>query len=273
MSKTATKWIHDNAVNEAKFRLSNDAYLRARNVANSADINILKLNSSDIPEFGVQPIFGGSQLVTKQYVDDVIAGVRDPKDAVRVASTANINLASPGASIDGIAMSAGNRFLAKDQTAPAENGIYIWNGAAVAATRSTDADADAEVTQGLSTDVIEGTVNGRTRWLLTTADPIVVGTTGLTFVMIPIPGAAVSFKRNVFVLNGTDITNGYVDLTNTAEHQSIMAWPDDGPMQRITDDFTLSNAGAGGVTRVTFAGDLLANLVATDVLIVNFAHF
>ena len=38
------------------------------------------------------------------------------KDSARVASTANINLAAPGATIDAIAMVAGDRFLAKDQT-------------------------------------------------------------------------------------------------------------------------------------------------------------
>lgn len=45
------------------------------------------------------------------------------KDDVRAASTANINLASPGASIDGVTMAANDRFLAKNQTAGAENGI------------------------------------------------------------------------------------------------------------------------------------------------------
>lgn len=273
MSQTKTKWIADNAITEAKIRLNNAAYLRARNAANTADVNVLRLNASDVPEFGVQPIFAGSQLVTKAYVDDVIAGIRDPKDAVRVASTGNITISAPGATIDGITMVAGNRFLAKNQTTGSENGIYIWNGAATAATRSLDANQDAEVTQGLSTDVVEGTVNGRTRWLLTTADPIVVGTTSLTFVQIPQSSPVISFKRNVFVLTGTDITNQYVDLTNTAELQSVICWPDDGPPQRITDDFTLANTGAGGVTRLSFTGDLTAQLAATDVLIVNFANF
>lgn len=273
MAQTATKWVKDNAINGAKFRLNNDQFMRARNAADTADINLLKLNATDKAEFGVEPFYAGSALATKQYVDDVIAGIRDPKDAVRVASTGNVVIATPGASIDGITLSIGDRVLLKDQTLPETNGIYVFNGAAVAMTRATDADADAEVTQGLSTDVVEGTVNGKKRFLLTTADPIVLGSNSLVFVEIPVPGALVAFKRNVFILNGTDITNGYVDLTNVAEHPSVICWPDDGPPQRITDDFLLANTGAGGVTRLTFAGDLAANLIATDVLIVNFAHF
>jgi len=278
MSKLQTKWINDNAISELKVRLSNDSYLRARNAADTADLNLLKANASNLAEFGIEPSYVGvpstaNSLVNRQYVLDVIAGVRDPKDAVRVASTANITLTAPGATIDGITMAAGDRFLAKNQSTGSENGIYIWNGAAVAATRATDFDSDAEVTQGASTDVIEGSVNGLRRYLLTTADPIVVGTTSLTFVQVPTAQSQVQFKRNVFVLSGGDITNGYVDLTNISEFQSVMVWPDGGLMQRETSDFSLSGAGAGGVTRVTFAGDLAAQLAAADVLIVNFAHF
>ena len=48
-------------------------------------------------------------------------------------------------------MVAADRFLAKNQTAPAENGIYIWNGAAVAATRALDANTAAELEQAIVT--------------------------------------------------------------------------------------------------------------------------
>ncbi|CAL4868207.1 hypothetical protein MMA231_02482 [Asticcacaulis sp. MM231] len=71
------------------------------------------------------------------------------KDSVRVASTANINLTAPGASIGGINMAANDSFLAKDQTAPAENGIYIWNGAAIPATRHLNANTADELEQAV----------------------------------------------------------------------------------------------------------------------------
>lgn len=99
-------------------------------------------------------------LATKAYVDSTVEGM-NWKDSVRVASTANINLASPGASIDGITMATNDRFLAKNQTSALENGIYIWNGAAVAATRSPDMNVAAEVEQATTT-VEEGTSAGAT---------------------------------------------------------------------------------------------------------------
>lgn len=97
---------------------------------------------------------------TKAYVDANIEGVAW-KDSVRVASTANINLSSPGATLDGISMSSGDRFLAKDQSTASENGIYIWNGAATPATRSLDANTSAELEAAVVT-VEEGTNGGAT---------------------------------------------------------------------------------------------------------------
>lgn len=81
------------------------------------------------------------------------------KDSCRVATQANLNLASPGATIDGITMSASDRVLVRSQTATAENGIYIWNGAATPATRAPDANTAAELEQAVTT-VEEGASAG-----------------------------------------------------------------------------------------------------------------
>lgn len=81
------------------------------------------------------------------------------KDSVRVATTGNISLASPGATIDGITMASGDRFLVKNQTASKENGIYIWNGAAVPATRALDANTADEL-EAAVVSVEEGTSAG-----------------------------------------------------------------------------------------------------------------
>lgn len=124
-----------------------------------------------------------TDLVTLQQLQAAIRGI-DWKDSVRAASTGNLTLTAPGATIDGVTMAAGNRFLAKDQTAAAENGIYVWNGAAVAATRAVDADANAEVTAGFAVTSTEGTANVDKAWILITNDPIVVGTTALAFTQL-----------------------------------------------------------------------------------------
>jgi hypothetical protein len=83
------------------------------------------------------------------------------KDSVRVATQSNINLTSPGATIDGVTLSVGDRVLVKSQTATAENGIYIFNGATTPMTRSADANTAAELEQAVVT-VEEGSSAGVT---------------------------------------------------------------------------------------------------------------
>lgn len=114
---------------------------------------------------------------TKAYVDSAIEGTAW-KDSCRAATQANLNLASPGAAIDGITMVANDRVLVRAQTAGEENGIYIWNGAAVAMTRALDMNVDAEVEQAVVT-VEEGTSGGTT--YRQTAVNVTLGTTPLAW--------------------------------------------------------------------------------------------
>ena len=93
--------------------------------------------------------------VPKSYVDSAVEGLAW-KDNCRVATQANLNLAAPGASIDGIAMAANDRVLVRSQSAAAENGIYIWNGAAIPATRALDSNTSIELEQAI-VSVEEGT--------------------------------------------------------------------------------------------------------------------
>lgn len=71
------------------------------------------------------------------------------KDTVKVAAPNNINIASPGASIDGQAMTVNDRVLLPNQTTASENGVYIWNGPAVAMTRALDANSVGDLSQAV----------------------------------------------------------------------------------------------------------------------------
>lgn len=85
------------------------------------------------------------------------------KTSVRAASTANLNTAAPGASMDGVTLATNDRVLLKDQTTQSANGIYIFNGAATPLTRSTDADSFTELESAVVT-VEEGTAGAGTTW-------------------------------------------------------------------------------------------------------------
>jgi len=274
MSQNDGKWIKDDTIKQNHIRPDNDTFIRARNNADSADINIVKVNTSDLPEFGTQPQFNGTpsvdnDLVNRGYVLDVLQGLRDPKDACRVASTANINLGvGTLLNIDGIVVSAGDRILVKDQTLPAENGIYA---AAVGAwTRTTDADADAEVTQGMSALIAEGLLNARKVYVLTTADPITVGVTGLNFAQAPNPANFLIPQTVKIAVDNTIETNGFFDLPHLVEDESICLTPLGGPEQDQGTDYT--SAPNVGVTRITFAGDLAARVADGDDLLISYSY-
>lgn len=148
----------------------------------SAPTGAVALNSQRIT--GLADPSSAQDAATKAYVDAAAMGL-DVKPSVRVAASTAVTIASPGATIDGVAMSAGDRVLLLAQggavaTPHAANGIYVWNGAATAMTRSSDADTNAEVTAGLYTFVEDGTVQD-TGWVLATNNPITLGTTALAF--------------------------------------------------------------------------------------------
>ena len=154
--------------------------------------------------------FGATSLVSKEYVDAVKVGL-DFKDSVRVASTADVTISGPGAAIDGISLSSGDRVLLKNQSTGSQNGIYSWNGAASAMTRTTDADANAEVTSGMFVFVEEGTVGADQGFVLTTDGSITVGSTSLSFTQFSgagqiIAGDAITKTGNQLDVNDDNIT-------------------------------------------------------------------
>lgn len=114
---------------------------------------------------------------TMAYVDAAITGLAW-KDNVKVATQGNTSVATPGATIDGISLSAGDRVLFRAQTAQAENGIYVWNGAAVPATRALDCNASAEFNEAVTT-VDQGTSAGAS-FRQTAVNPT-VGTTAIVW--------------------------------------------------------------------------------------------
>jgi hypothetical protein len=132
------------------------------------------------------------------------AQVKDRKDACDVATTANVTLASGlanGATIDGQTIATGWRVLVMNQTSGAENGIYVVP-ASGAASRATDADSSTEVTSGMSVWVRLGSAHANQEWTLSTADPIILGTTALTFVQTGASGSGTVTTVSVSTANG-----------------------------------------------------------------------
>lgn len=144
-----------------------------------------------------------STAATKGYVDSVAQGL-DVKASCVVASTANITLSAPGSiTIDGVSSatftSGTTRILVKDQSAPAENGIYIWNGTGSAMTRSLDANTWDELV-GAFTFVETGTANADSGWVCNVNAGGTLGTTAVTWTKFSQAGSYTA--GNGMVLSG-----------------------------------------------------------------------
>ena len=123
---------------------------------------------------------------TRAYVDAQLTGLvsgQTPKGTVRVASTANVNISTPGTTIDGITMSNGDLALLTGQTTGSQNGPYIFNGSATPMTRAANWDSSGEAVLGSYWIVREGT-KAENFALMTNDTTFTLGTDTLAVVFI-----------------------------------------------------------------------------------------
>jgi hypothetical protein len=113
------------------------------------------------------------------FADRIQGG--DFKRSCRVGSTANVTISPGGTSltIDGVALVNGDRVFLKDQTLPAQNGIYVVGGvgSSVTLTRATDAATTGYLNDTTLITVEQGAANSDTAWEIVTDNPITIGTT------------------------------------------------------------------------------------------------
>jgi phage-related tail fiber protein len=212
----------------------------------AAPTTAVSLNSQKITNLATPT--ADTDAANKAYVDAARQGL-DVKDSVRVATTANITL-SGTQTIDGIAVAIGNRVLVKNQTTASANGIYVV--AAGAWTRATDFDTSAKVTSGAFTFIEEGTVSADSGWVLSTPNPITLGTTALTFVQFSGAGQVIAGQGLTKTGNTLDVGAG-TGLTTTATQVALTG-----------QALALHNLGTNGIFVRTAANTVAARSVATS---------
>lgn len=232
-----------------------------------------------------------TDAVTKGQLDSAItasaAGLA-VKEPVRAASTANVTgtyAATGGSSargqftampnaIDGISLAAGNRVLLKNQTVPAQNGIWVittlGSGSNGVWDRATDADGDAEVTDGTAVMVGEGT-QATTQWVLTTSAPITVGGasgTGLVFSQF---GGGATYSADEVTLtvgsNEFSVKTGGVGTTQLAADAVTNAKLADNAVQTeniLADAVTTAKILDANVTNAKLGPDSVTNAKIAD---------
>lgn len=130
------------------------------------------------------------------------------KTPVKAATTASLGAGASGLQIiDGYQTVAGDRVLRKNEADAKLNGI--WNAAAGVWTRAKDCDGNLDLTQGTIVHVINGTVSARTWYELTTANPITIGTTSLTWTL--------TFLGASSTVSYTPVSGTFAGITTTVQ--------------------------------------------------------
>lgn len=101
------------------------------------------------------------------------------KVPVRAGTLGNITL-SGLQTIDGVVLVANDRVLVKNQTNQVNNGIYTAQ--VLTWIREPDFDGARDAVQGTIVQVYAGTTQALTWWNVSTANPIVIGSSSITFV-------------------------------------------------------------------------------------------
>ena len=135
----------------------------------------------------------------------------DYKQATRAVTTTNITLSGGAPSlVDGVTLSHNDRVLVTGQTTASQNGIYyvttLGSGSNGTWSRSTDSNQTGELLAGTIIMVTEGIVYADTQWKLITDNPIVIGTTALTFTQNYMANSISGGTSNVVVNSNANVT-------------------------------------------------------------------
>jgi hypothetical protein len=235
--------------------------------ATNATINAVTLTTGTI---STTPS-GSTDIANKSYVDTVAQGL-DTKASVVAGTTANITL-SGTQTIDGIVLVSGDRVLVKNQTAQADNGLYLC--ASGAWTRTTDMNTWAQV-PGAYVFVETGSTLADTGWVCTSDAGGTIGVTAITWAQFSGAGSGVSSitfgstgltpatatTGAVTVAGTLAVTNGGTGATNATDARTNLVAAKSGTNSDITELYAL-NGTSGGVAYQNVSNQLIMGSALT----------
>lgn len=216
-----------------------------------------------------------TDIANKAYVDAIAQGLA-PKQACKVATTADITLSGLQTIDTTYTTVAGDRVLVKNQLNSAQNGIYI--ASAGAWSRSADMDVWSEV-PGAYTVILNGSVNGSTSWVTTAADTGTIGVTAMPWVQFAsvntyYAGTGLNLLANTFSIANTGVTAGVyggasATIVQTVNAQGQITSISNPPISLVATQITSGTIDSarisGDYSGITGVGTLL-NLTVTNTI-------
>lgn len=258
MAILQTKWIADDAISDQKFKARNNQYIRARNNAGDADVNIIRVNSSDEIEFASAPKVGADDILTS--ADKGAAnGVAELDATGKVPASQLPSYVDDVLEFADLASFPGTGETGKLYVALDTNLVYRWSGSTyveISASAALTAN-DINYTQGDTNDwtVADGSS------VKATLDEV-----GERLVTLEAAPEGYTPAYEVIAVSGTDISNGFVTLSQTPIANSVSLSPKGGLEQEFGVDFTLSGS------QLNFAGDLSTYLAVGDKLLIKYVY-
>jgi uncharacterized cupin superfamily protein len=171
-----------------------------------------------------------------------LTGDKGMKAPVRAATLANITL-SGEQTIDAVAVVSGDDVLVKNQTVTADNGIWTANTGAW--TRRIDSNGNLDLVKGTTVLVTDGG-QGSTFWSITSANPITVGSSAITW--------GVSLTAAISTLSFTQSGTGAVARSSLLKMREVISSDDFGG----TRGTYYWGIGTGAFASTTTATDCIA---------------
>lgn len=227
----------------------------------------VSFNSQRITNLGAPSATGDAS--TKGYVDTAISGLTNGlvlKGSVRVATSTNVSLSSPGATVDGISMAANDVILLMGQSTGSQNGPWVWSGASSALARPTNFASGATATPGSFWDVREGS-NADLFALMTTDGTVTVDTTSLAFV---IRGSSTSGATSGFgtTVSGTAVNvNAGTGITVPASAGSSVSIDTTVVARKVTGVVPASTSGVFSISGAAVTVNHALNNSAPDLVV------
>lgn len=202
----------------------------------------------------------------------VATGAQTGIQRVAAASTANVaNLNAAPNVLDGYSLQINDKILLKNQTSPAQNGIYevttVGTGANGVWARHADADDASELPKGLIVIVTNGDTNGGAMIMLQAFD----GTLGSDDIVFSefVEGLVPFAEENLVNVGTGDGANLAFDLPTAGTVQIVVIV---GGVPQPSNIFSISaGGGTGGVDQLNFAsGNAPPN--GADVEVIGFTR-
>jgi hypothetical protein len=243
-------------VTDLWFRLRNNQYLKARNAADNADVNVIKIDAASNIVLASTPYVGSASapnaLATTADLANVVNGL-SPKTAAKLATTAPVTLAGaalPYPTIDGVLAISGDRIVVKNQAAAENNGIYVITDDTTnyIFTRATDFDSLSPLDEinGAYVAVQAGTQNKGKMFIVGTPKVVTLGTDPINFVL---------FNATDFITGSDGVAFSGNQISLTLDGTTLIKAPAGLKVSTAgvtTNELATATSGAGKINATSF---------------------